>query len=301
MTRALAKFIFVAISLVWAVLPAVGFSQEITRDPLRVPIVFPNDGLPTDPAEFQAWLMRRAENLGEEELTLVREHLYALISADAKRRFESLGDPYPRSADPDLAEQFAWANDLGIIGAALVARALDPETRAVDPQGTLGPGLALFFKRPSFRLIAEEDGWGIEFPHYFMIGLADRQKLDNGLENSLLILSTLFAANSPEVGSASQATIMVASAQTDDVPGYAAFWLVRFDIEPTEAAPNTVPNAVRTYRSYDEDSHLWKEMVVFNIPSGALVAFYSGLKGTYEANRQDFVDFLETLRVRQGD
>jgi hypothetical protein len=139
----------------------------------------------------------------------------------------------------------------------------------------------------------------VRFPYYFMPGMLARQKLNNGIENDLVMLSTLTAANSASIGGASQATLLFASAQTPNLADFTVFWLGQLQVAPSDTAPKPVPQAMRNYRRFDPASGLWKEVAVFEIPSGSLIVAYIGLDGAYQTNRPHFLDLLASLRVSE--
>lgn len=132
-----------------------------------------------------------------------------------------------------------------------------------------------------------------------MVGAITRQRLANGVENDVAMVSTLTAANSEPRGGASQGTILILSAQTPDLPSYVAFWLQHLRMAPTDTVSNPVPQATRSYRRFDQASGLWTEVVALKVPSGSLLVVYSGSDGTYQVNRPHFLDLLKSLRVRQ--
>jgi hypothetical protein len=228
---------------------------------------------------------------------VIREHLYALVAQAVKQRFASIQATEPPTGDSALAQFFEWADRFGVHGASNVAQAIGTEPApAVTPQ--LTDGFHLTYATPSFSLATDNGKWMVRFPYYFMVGDITRQRLANGIENDVATLSTLTAANSEPRGGASQATILILSAQTPDLPSYVAFWLQQLQVAPTDTVPNPVPQATRTYRRFDTESGLWKEVVALKIPSGSMIVAYIGLDGTYQVNRPHFLDVLRSLRVR---
>lgn len=261
------------------------------------PIALPEDQLPATTSDFLTWVEQRASTITADQAQAIREHLYALIAADVKSRYartKSQGIPV---GDTTLARLYDWAHRLGTPGAAQVANAILPDpSRPPSPVQT--DGFDLTFTPPVFSLAARAGRWMVQFPFYFMPGLLTHQHLKNELENDIAMISTLTARNTSAVGGASQATILIASAPSDDLPAYTAFWLAQFGLTPHDTMPIPVPQATRAYRSFDAATHMWRELVAFQVPSGSLVVALAGLDGTYQANRPHFIDLLSSLRVR---
>jgi hypothetical protein len=258
----------------------------------------PNDSLPGTPHAFLGWLRgqdRRTLAGREQQL---REHIYALISEVVKQRFGLTRVTDLPQSDTVLAQLFSSADSFGVPGAGDVAQAIGvfpTQTRTADP----GAGFHLTFSAPMFSLATDSGKWMVRFPYFFMIGTVTRQPLANGMENDVATLSTLTAANSAPLTGASQATILLLSAQTADLPSYVAFWLQQLQMAPTDTVSNPVPQATRSYRRFDPAARLWKELVALRIPSGSMLVAYIGLDGTYQANRAHFLDLLTSLRVSQ--
>jgi hypothetical protein len=289
----LARCVAVLLLVAAATRPAAG--QGFDTLPLTIPVAFPNDSLPHTISEFLVILKHWTPSTQAHD-QLLREHLYALIAQVAKERFIRTHATDLPTRDDTLGELFAWAHRLGVPGAIAVARALTPDITDSTPLPT--PTFDLVFAASSFSLVAQQGRWMAHFPYYFMIGMATRQHLNNGLDDDVATLSTLTAANALGVGGASQATILLASAQTKDAPTFTAFWLVQLGITLADTAPKLVPQAIRAFRAFDAAANLWKELVVLQIPSGSLIVAYVGLDGTYQANRPHFLDLLGSLRVR---
>lgn len=273
-------------------------SQDFALAPLSVPAILPNDSLPGTPRAFLEWLRAQTPSALTNREQQVREHVYALIAEIVKQRFNlAQAVDLPRG-DTVLAQLFSWADRLGVPGAGKVAQAIDSQfapTTTPEP----GNGFQLLFSPPAFLLATEHGKWIVRFPYFFMIGTTTRQRLANGIENDIVTLSTLTAANSTPPGGASQATILLLSGQTADLPSYVAFWLQQLQMTSADTTSNLVPQATRSYRHFDPVSRLWKEVVALKIPSGSMVVAYIGLDGTYQSNRAHFLDILTSLRVRQ--
>jgi len=278
--------------------PRVVTSQGFSSAPLSVPSAMPSDSLPGTPRAFLDWLRAQDPSAFTDREQQVREHIYALIADVVKQRFASTQATDLPRGDSTLAQLFAWADRFGVPGAHDVAQAIGAQPAAAATPHP-GDGFQLSFSAPVFSLATEYGKWMVHFPYFFMIGTTTRQRLANGIENDVATLSTLTAANSAPRGGASQATILLLSAQTADLPSYVAFGLQQLQMTAADTISNPVPQATRTYRRFDPESRLWKELVALKIPSGSMVVAYIGLDGTYQSNRAHFLDLLTSLRVRQ--
>ena len=265
--------------------------------PLLVPIAFPDDSLPTDWASFRAHLQSLSpQGISLDELRTLQEHVYAHISADVKRR-AAAGEPLlPVERDSTLTDMFAWGRNLGVIGAGVVAAVLSGQAAAGFAQARYPGSFSVRFDS-MYTLIAEDDGWLVRFPHYFMIGLAQRQPIDNGVTTTIAVLSTLFADDSSSAAGASQATVAIIAAP-QEAAEMAAFWLDRLGVPIYTRVEPPVPGATAAYRVHPEGSPFITEAVVFALPRGTIIFSYVGALGAFEANRPHFVDLMRSLRVR---
>lgn len=276
-----------------------GAAQEFDLEPLAASAVFPADGLPGSWAEYRTFL--ETPEARAAEIAVLREHLYAMISADARARVARGESAYPHGGDSTLAEQFEWAALMGLPGAAQVAASLR-HTSADADQLMDTPGFDIRFDSV-YTLVARDDGWAVRFPHYFMIGHVVRQAMANDVESSIAVLSTLFAAHTPHPADqlgASQATVMIMSAAADAAE-MTAFWLAQFGLSVDDAVEVPDPSALSAYRGRDEGSRMSMELAVFAPPGRVILVAYLGVDGTYEANRPHYLNLLRTLRVRPAE
>jgi hypothetical protein len=278
--------------------PGVALGQGFSTAPLSTPAAMPSDSLPVTARAFLDWLRAQDTATFNTRAQEIREHLYALVGGIVRQRFASAHSTDVPQGDTTLAALFTWADRFGVPGAGEVARAISATApAAVTPNPE--DGFHLSFSASAFSLATEHGKWMVRFPYFFMIGAITRQHLANGIDNDVATLSTLTAANSAAVGGASQATILLLSGQTADLPSYVGFWLKQLQISPTDTIATPIPQAMRSYRHFDAASHLWTELVALQIPSGSLVVVYVGLDGTYQTNRPHFLDLLTSLRVHQ--
>src|SRR5688572_3838323 len=239
--------------------PGAVAAQNYSTAPLASPIAFTREALPKDAAGFFRWIEGGATAAPLPPRQVVLEHTYALIAASVKRSFQARGDTTLPVGDTTLARLFNISSKLGAIGSSQVVRALG----RADAAPEITPSSQEFDLRLDgtlFALASENGRWRFQFPYYFMVGMMDRQTLNDGIATNLVILSTLTARDSAPFSGASQATLMIASAESTDLAMFAATWLNRMGISVEDTIPRAVPQAMRTYRTYNNTEQLWKEL-----------------------------------------
>lgn len=287
---------FALLILVLALPPRDGAAQEYDSTPLITPATLPTDGLPATPLAFTDWLEANAATVPPARQAVVREHLYALISADIKARFVAGFPVFPAERDSVLADLFLWGDRLGVFGAYRVARVLDPARSPAPPVNPIPPIFEVSLDSGYFTVRSSQQSWSIRFPFYFMLSAATHQRMGTGFEGDVLVLSTLFAPNDPRIGSASQATILVTATKTEDSLAAVDYWLKALGVNPKPEPDSLFPGGT-TYRGFDPAMQMRKEAVVIPMEGGIMVVSYLGLEGTFQANHPHFVNFLEHLRT----
>ncbi len=247
--------------------------------------------------EFLPWVDSNATRLSEEELQVARERIYLLIGSVARAYHAESGRSFPARDTLELAELFDYATRLGLQGSGLVARALAPATKgSPSPIGASGK-LTLSFDAPAFTLRSER-GWSVRFPYYFMISHAETTTPKNDVETDVAMLSTLYGKHRERRGG-SQATLLIAAASPADADGadrFVRFWLDELHITDKDALPDTLVRDSRHYRQYDTADAMDKEIVTLQRGPVVMVVEYIGVPGTFEANREDFLDVLRGLQ-----
>lgn len=271
-------------------------AQEFDAAPLSTPATLPADGLPPTASGFTRWLETNARTVPVDRQAAVREHLYALISADVKARHAAGYPTFPPERDSALADLFFWGDRLGVFGAYRVARALDPLRPRVPPANLVPPIFEISLDTGYFTVRSVEQGWSVRFPFYYMLSAATRQRMGQEYEGDVLVLSTLFAPNAPPIGGASQSTILVTAIKTADPDGVIGYWLKTLGVEPRPVADSLAPGGA-TYRGFDSAMLMRKEAVVIRLRQGVMIVSYLGLEGTFQANHPHFLDFLANLRT----
>ena len=271
-------------------------AQAPTSDPLRQPTAWPDNDLPRSVGpmgKLLAQKLRTGVDHGENEP--LREQIYAIVSDLARRQYASTGSTAIPAPDSALATLFVEADRYGVVSANPIAHVLGIHSAPISPPSH---EFSLELTGDRFTLSATLGRWRVQFPWYFMLWNADRVMQERTDTFDVVSLSTLTAANAPAVGGASQATILIVSRETDSIAPFIRNWLYTFGVSAWDTVPKVVPQALRSYRHVDRPRHMEMEVSVFKIPSGSLMVGYFGLEGTFEANRQAYLDLLRSMQVR---
>lgn len=256
------------------------YSPEVLQ---RAPAL-PQDSLEFFISQLEPWLEDQREGISPEAAVALREPLYRVIQTLVQE--ESLDE----ASNHRVAMLFDWASSLGVFGAGLVAADLAPDepsyrSRAVLPE----PPFTLTYERPLFTLTSE-NAWRIRFPFYFMpwaMGLSPEMG-----EGEFVALSTLHGPSEPQ---ASQATILIVGVQGEDPSDLLELWRPRLGI-PESA------NCDADDWPIEGVGHACHSMERINVETGvvrsqwgSLLLVFSGLEGTFEANRSHFLALLAGL------
>ena len=255
---------------------------------------------PREHRQFTTWLRTNASSLPPERAQGVREHLYFLIGSAAQAQFRATGQLFPSRDTLGLAELFDHGTRLNLHGAGLVARALNS---AAAPDHFAPPVLpsepmSLSFSAPEYTLRSAR-GWSVRFPYYYMIGMLQVVVPRNGVETESVVLSTLFANHRGAPGQ-SQATLLLLAAAPTDTSAFFDFWLRTLQLGAADRSGETLIPGGTTYRGFDTTASMNKELVTLTRGRLAFVLVYTGLSGTFEANRADAWSVLESLSVESS-
>jgi hypothetical protein len=271
--------------------------QQYDMGPLASPPTLPADGLPASPGEFIHWLELNAPQVPPSGQAAVREHVYALISAQVKARVAGGFPAFPPERDSVLAELFFWGDRLGVFGAYRAGRALDHVRPHLAPSNLVPPAFEIKLDSGYFTLASSHTPhWSIRFPYYFMVGAVNHQRMGTDVEGDVVVLSTLFAPNRPPIGGASQATILLIAVDSSQVTPALAYWLKQLAVSPVSSSRSSWGGAP-TYTGYDSTLSMRKEVVTLPLPTGMLLVAYLGLDGTFEANHPHFLNLLSSIKT----
>lgn len=271
--------------------PQSGYSTA----PLREPI-FDSARVAVETASFNNWLNEKYGSLGSDQMAGPREHLYYLIDSHVKHTFDSTGQVLPVAPDLVLERLFSWAERLGVYGGSLVFnRVRGPAAAQQKPLNALPKGIDLDL-RSDLLHIQSDLGWSVSVPYYFMIGKVDDFTAPNGLRTQLAVISTGAANDRGEQGH-SQATLMLFYSPDADPAAFRTFWEKAFEIGKSDDRVSLGVNGLTSQRNVERAGLLHRELVFLDAGRGALGVAYLGNDGTYQWNREHFLDFLRAVRI----
>ena len=245
------------------------------------------------------WLTANYTRMDPGQTQGAREHLHALIDSRVKELYAKTGALLPKEPDPVLAMLYSWAGRLGVYGADTVYAALRGTYVVKPPPGPLPPeGLAVELRNDSLTIASSAGAWQASVPYHFFIFTLSSGVGSDSKRTEAAAISTGTAPDLARPGY-SQATIAVVFTFGADIKSFEPEWGERMQI-PLQGEP--IPLGDTKYRSrtaYDERLRLHKEVVFIQSSKGVFAILYSGLDGTYQANRPHFLNFLETFKVTE--
>lgn len=286
----------VALSVSASDTPPTGPQLGYSTAPLRNPIFDPAR-VAVETASFNNWLNENYGSLDSDQIAGPREHLYYLIDSHVKHTFASTGQVLPVA--PDLVSEllFSWAERLGVYGGSLVFnRVRGPAAAQQKPLNALPKGIQLDL-RSDLLHIQSDLGWSVSVPYYFMIGQVGDFRAANGLRTQLAVVSTGAAKDRGEQGH-SQATLMLFYSPDADPAAFRAFWEREFEIVKSDDRVSLGVNDLTSQRNVERAGLLHRELVFLDAGRGALGVAYLGNDGTYQWNREHFLDFLRAVQIK---
>lgn len=269
-----------------------GYSTE----PLTAPIFDPAE-VAVRTAKFNNWLNGNADKLTDQKKTQMREHLYYLINSHIKHRQADNKALFPGSKDLILSMLFSWSDPLGVYGGSLVHNKMKMDGWEEQvPLNILPEDWSLSLNDGLFNLASKQDGWNISYPYYFM--LADIQNFKNaaGQKTGILSIST-GSARHTDSSSFSQATLMFLTSPDRTPKEFTDYWKQAFALPEKASNEVGIGQHSNSFYVFDEASRLHKELVTWTTPQGSFAVAYAGIDGTYQHNRQHFLDFLAAVQT----
>lgn len=261
--------------------------------PLRAPL-FDEAQLAIETTGINNWLIANIKSLSYDQMKGPREHVYYLIDSRVKQHYAKEKQVLPTTHDPILETLFSWAEPLSVFGGSEAFNAVkDPASPAREPTMMLPEGISLGLSKDMFKLHSAS-GWTLSFPYYFMIGsIADFTPKD-GPRTQLVVVSTGAARDQSDAGK-SQATLMfMFSPEKTDI--FERYWREHLGIG-AEVMPKALGVANLFSRSVvDAPMLIHKELTCWSDSTGSFAVAYLGIEGTYEWNRQHFIDFVRSIR-----
>lgn len=251
-------------------------------------------------AKFNNWLNDNLEQVPANQRQGLKEHLYSTIDTHVKGLWAREKVVMPEGGDLILLQSFRWAVRMGVYGAHEVLARLDPESAAAMEDVPVPPEpFALAARGELVELSSTAGPWSVVFPFWFMITDLQQVEATNGLQTQLAILSTGFGRHADGAGH-SQATIMLVYSPDGEAAAFAEYWMGAFGLTAESAAEQKTAG-LEAFKTFVEASKLHTEVVFPKCAKGAMAVAYMGIAGTYEHNRQHFLDFLEVLETPKGE
>jgi hypothetical protein len=275
--------------------PAAPAQQGYSTATLREPI-FDAAQVAVDTVRINNWLVENHEKLGKDQQARVREHLYYLIDSRIKQQFAATGSILPKEPDLQLQLLLSWAERVGVYGGNLAYNAVKAADAPAMSPALLPPEGMTLALREDLLILKSDLGWSVSMPYYFMIGRLADVKTITGLRTQVMIVSTGAAKDASDFGH-SQATLMLMYAPQAELAEARMLLEQQLEIKPTDERVELGVRTLVSQRNHDHELKLWREIVSWSAPRGAMSVAYLGNDGAYEWNRQHFLDFLRALET----
>lgn len=272
--------------------PLQGYSAAPLKDP-----VFDYVHVIVDVAKFNNWLNTNYPKMTAKTMKGPREHLYYLIGSYVSALYKKDQVILPKEHDMILQILFSWSEKLGVFGGSLVYNQIKSEKIKSMPVRMKVPGeLKLSLKDDLYHLAATSNAWSVKFPYYFMIGAMNNFQATNGMQTQLVAISTGASKDKTKTGH-SQATLMFVYAPSSNYKLFSNYWLTLLEIAPDTNPTSLGIKNLKSRITYDKVSLLHKEVTFWPSKSGSFAVIYMGMDGTYQTNRQHFLDFLGQIKT----
>ena len=271
-------------------------TSALSTEPLKKAAIEPARVL-VEAVGINNWLNANYTKMDPRQIQGAREHLHALIDSRVKELYAKAGVLLPKEPDPILAVLYSWAGRLGVYGADPVYTAVRGTYVVKPPPGPQPPdGLTVALQNDMLTIASSAGEWRAAVPYHFFIFALNRAV---GPDSKLTESAAISTGSAPHIAPPgySQATLALVFTNGTDIRSFELEWAERLQV-PLQADP--IPVGETKYRSrtaYDALNRLHKEVVFVPSRKGAFAILYSGLDGTYQANRPHFLNFLETLEL----
>ena len=243
------------------------------------------------------WLNSNYAKLTNGDMKGPREHLYYLIDSKIKHIFITQGAILPNEPDPLLGILFSWSERLGVYGGALVHKALKtPESTQSPSYMKVPEHFSLDLDGDLFRVSSNDYSWSVTFPYYFMISRLQEFDATNGLRTQILMVSTGAAVDRSEAGK-SQATLLLIFSPGANYDEFSKYWVKNMGVDGTSEKRDLENTDRDSLYIYDSSAKLHREITIWSEREGPYAIAYLGNDGTYQWNRQHFIDFLHALKT----
>lgn len=272
--------------------PQKGYSPEPLKNP-----VFDYAHVVVDAAAFNNWLNTNYSKLNAETMKGPREHLYYLLCSYISALYERDKVILPKEHDLILEILFSWSERLGVYGGSLVYNKIRRENRKPMPELMKIPdSFSLSLEDDLYVLKTKSNGYSVKFPYYFMVDKMNDFQATNGMHTQLVIISIGASKDNTKAGR-SQGTLMLIYSPSNNFDSFSKYWLDKLDISQKTKKNAIGVKGLASRYVYDSDILLHKEITLWSTDTGSYAVAYLGMEGTYQANHQHFLDFMNQLEV----
>jgi hypothetical protein len=243
---------------------------------------------------FNNWLLMNISDIQKmthEQVKVPREHLYYLIDSRIKHLYALEKSLLPKKDDLILQMLFSWSEQLGIYGGSYAFNAVkNPSQEALKPSMKLPYGISMGMSNDIFTIQSDFE-WTLKFPYNFMMWHVQDFNAKGGSRTQMVAISTGASKDNGQLGH-SQATLLFLFSPKADQAEVEKYWREKAGIG-IDTKPQTLGvNNLQSRHMFDKTRQLNSEITSWSNSKGVFVVIYSGNSGTYEANRQHYIDFL---------
>jgi hypothetical protein len=273
-------------------------ASEFAEAPLKTEAIEPARAM-VEAVGINNWLNENYARISETQVQRAREHLHALIDARVKQSFLKSGVLLPKEPDPVLSMLYSWAGRLGVYGSDAVYAVVRGTYPVNPPPGPKLPeGFTMKLDGESLRVSSSAGEWQVTVPFHFFVFALNVGPGPDGRRTEAAVISTGSAPDAAQPGY-SQATLGFFYVHDADLQTFEGDWAARLQIPVDTKLSAVGETKYQSRTAYDPSLRLHKEMIVMPSQKGAFVILYSGLDGTYQANRPHFLDVLRLLKLPQ--
>ena len=248
-------------------------------------------------AQFNNWLNQNHSKITAERLPQLREHLFYLIDSHVKNSFLKNATISPKE-DLVMSMLFSWAEKLQVYGGNQIYNATKtkktPEVASIFPAPE---AYSIKLNDWHFSITPKTGNWLFKVPFYFMPLSLQEFTAANGQETQFVMVSTGVARHNQGTGY-SQATLALMYTPENDKEQFQEFWKKTWNISGSALEKNIRGTGLKSYSIFDDKTKIHVEYTEVPTSNGSLAVVYSGIDGTFQHNRQHFIDFLNTIEVK---
>ena len=272
--------------------PMDGYSTTPLDEP-----VFDYAKVVTDSIAFNNWLNVNHSKLNTQTMKGPREHLYYLLSSYVSELNKRDGVVLPKGGDPILDTLFSWSERLGVYGAHLFYNKVkNTKAKKMPALMRISKGIKLSAVNDKYVAESKNGAWSTRFPYYFMIGKLNEFTASNGMQTQVLSISTGAAKDKTKAGR-SQPTILFIYSPSRNTEDFKRYWFTNLELISTIKPKPVGLNKLESFYIYNEQSQLHKEITFLPSSKGSYLVAYLGMDGSFQSNRQHFLDFLSQVSI----